>query len=106
LGAGRQPCNGNDFHDYKYKLATTNQGDCLLQVKPDGRVLLLEHARSDNPLLGWYQGVTSKSVAATGKGCVWDQDLPALIREAGLEPVRQEEALSGLIRLIEARRLS
>lgn len=50
--------------------------------------------------------MTSKSVAATGKGCVWDQDLPALIREAGLEPVRQEEALNGLIRLIEARRLS
>lgn len=76
----------------------------LIQVKPDGRVLLLEHTRSDNPAIGWYQGVTSKFVAATGKGCVWDQDVLTLIRQAGLKPVRQDTVLHGVIRLIEARR--
>lgn len=44
-----------------------------LQVKRTGRVLLLEHSRSDNALLGWYQGATSEAVAAAGKGCAWDQ---------------------------------
>lgn len=44
-----------------------------VQVKPSGRVLLLEHSRSDNALLASYQRMTSETVAATGKGCVWDQ---------------------------------
>lgn len=48
----------------------------LLQVKPTGRVLLLEHSRSGNALLRWYQSVTSTAVAASGKGCVWDQVTP------------------------------
>jgi hypothetical protein len=52
---------------------TSASGTPCLQVKRTGRVLLLEHCRSDNALLGWYQGVTSEAVAAAGKGCVWDQ---------------------------------
>ena len=44
-----------------------------VQVKPEGRVLLLEHARSGFAPLAWYQDVTANAVAAGGKGCYWNQ---------------------------------
>jgi ubiquinone/menaquinone biosynthesis C-methylase UbiE len=71
-------------------------------VRPSGRVLLVEHARSAAPLLGWYQDVTAGAVAATGKACVWNQDVPALLRAAGLRPVSMEPHLGGLLVSIEA----
>lgn len=48
-------------------------------LKPGGRLLLLEHSRSDNPLLGWYQDVSAPAVAATGKGCYWNQRVVELV---------------------------
>ncbi|CAK0787148.1 hypothetical protein CVIRNUC_010364 [Coccomyxa viridis] len=44
-------------------------------VKPGGRVLVLEHQRSSFAPLAWYQDVTAAAVAATGKGCYWNQDV-------------------------------
>lgn len=42
-------------------------------MKPEGRVLLLEHARSGFAPLAWYQDVTADAVATGGKGCYWNQ---------------------------------
>ena len=69
-------------YTYAFVAAVTGRNCCVrsvatcapwLQVKGTGRVLLLEHSRSENALLGWYQAATSEAVAAAGKGCVWDQ---------------------------------
>lgn len=67
-----------------------------------GRVLLLEHCRSDNPLLAAYQDATAGPVAALGKGCVWNQDVERLLAAAGLQRVGGERAVVGTIQLIVA----
>jgi len=74
-------------------------------VKPGGRVFLLEHNRSPNPLLGAYQDVTAGPVAAMSKGCVYNQDVRRLAESAGLEVVRVTPALGGLIQAVEARKV-
>mmetsp|Transcript_6803 Transcript_6803/g.18272 ORF Transcript_6803/g.18272 Transcript_6803/m.18272 type:complete len:151 (+) Transcript_6803:539-991(+) len=71
-------------------------------LKPGGRLLLLEHARSDNPILGAYQDVSASAVAATAKGCVWNQDVPALLKAAGLQPIKLERYTAGTIMMVEA----
>eukprot|EP00891_Asterochloris_glomerata_P008660 jgi/Astpho2/8660/Aster-05133 len=71
-------------------------------VKPGGRVLLLEHSRSAFEPLGRYQDATAPAVAATGKGCKWNQDIPALLRVAGLQAQRMQPSLGGLITLVVA----
>jgi methyltransferase OMS1 len=71
-------------------------------VKPGGRVLLLEHARSNNAALGWYQGLTAQAVAASAKGCDWSQDVPQLCQQAGLQIVRMSRHLAGTVCMIEA----
>ncbi|KAF5843166.1 S-adenosyl-L-methionine-dependent methyltransferase [Dunaliella salina] len=71
-------------------------------LRPGGRVLLLEHARSDNPILGAYQDISASAVAATAKGCVWNQDVPALLKAAGLRPTRLQRYTAGTIMMVEA----
>ncbi|GLC36782.1 hypothetical protein PLESTB_000783500 [Pleodorina starrii] len=67
-----------------------------------GRVLLLEHCRSDNPLLAAYQDATASPVAALGKGCVWNQDVEGLAARAGLVVVGSERAAGGTVELLVA----
>jgi ubiquinone/menaquinone biosynthesis C-methylase UbiE len=71
-------------------------------LAPGGRLLLLEHCRSPNPLLGAYQDATAAAVAATAKGCVYNQDVPALVAALGLAPAAITRSLGGLIVEIEA----
>jgi ubiquinone/menaquinone biosynthesis C-methylase UbiE len=70
-------------------------------VKRDGgQLLLLENSRSSNPMLGLYQDATADAAAATGgKGCVYNQDVGALIRSNGRLDVQEESSYSaGLFR--------
>ena len=64
-----------------------------------GKILLLENSRADNPLLGWYQDRTANAAASLGgKGCVYNQDVPSLIREAGLIIEDERSFAGGLFR--------
>jgi methyltransferase OMS1 len=81
---------------------------CLDQVrqiaKPNqGKVLLLENSRSSNPLLGKYQDATATAAAsAGGKGCVYNQDVRAMIEATKGFTVEHEEAFAaGLFRSFE-----
>lgn len=67
-----------------------------------GSVLLLAHTRSNNLILGIYQDVTSSAVTAMGKGCQWNQDLPAFLKKAGLRSVSFERHVGGTISMIRA----
>jgi methyltransferase OMS1, mitochondrial len=87
-------------------MGETGARKCLEQmgrvVKPGegGRVLLLENARSSNPLLGLYQDATAEAAAgAGGKGCVYNQNVSELIRSSGaLEIEREDQYAAGLFR--------
>lgn len=65
-----------------------------------GRILLIENTRASNPLLGYYQDLTASAAAGVGgKGCVYNQDVGALIRRApDLRLVREEAFAAGLFR--------
>jgi len=79
---------------------------CLKQIKKvvkpkreGGRILLLENSRSTNALLGWYQDITADAAAnAGGKGCVYNQDVAAMIRLSGLQIEEEELYAGGLFR--------
>ena len=43
------------------------------------------------------QDVTAGAVAATGKGCYWNQDVGALVSQAGLRVASKQDSLGGLI---------
>ncbi|KAF5827344.1 S-adenosyl-L-methionine-dependent methyltransferase [Dunaliella salina] len=63
-------------------------------VKPGGKILLLEQTRSDNPLLGAYQSVSSK-------GRNLDLDIPALLEQAGLQSASVQRYNNGSILMAE-----
>jgi len=71
-------------------------------TRPGGKVLLLAHSRSNIGPLAMYQDITSSAVANMGKGCVWNQDIPALLSAAGLELVSEQRHLAGLLSLVVA----
>eukprot|EP00892_Ulva_mutabilis_P011715 jgi/Ulvmu1/8916/UM005_0007.1 len=53
-------------------------------LKPGGQLLLLEHSRSPNAALGWYQDVTENPVKRMGKGCSWNQRMERMVKDSGL----------------------
>ena len=71
-------------------------------LRSGGLALLAEHSRADFGPVAWWQDVTAAPVAASGKGCVWNQDVRQLLRDAGLKPVQFRPMLGGLIRYIVA----
>ena len=74
-------------------------------VRPGGRVLLLEHSRSGFEPLGAYQDATADAVAASGKGCFWNQRVAEMLPAAGLRIVTRRDALGGTLVVIEAERV-
>ena len=75
-------------------------------LRTGGTALLAEHSRSGFPPIAWYQDVTDAAVAASSKGCHWNQDLGHLLKEAGLRPLQLRPALGGFVRLIAATPMS
>jgi methyltransferase OMS1 len=73
----------------------------IVKSKTDGgKVLILENSRSSNPLLGMYQDATADAAAsAGGKGCVYNQDVAALIRNTkGMTIENEQQYAAGLFR--------
>jgi ubiquinone/menaquinone biosynthesis C-methylase UbiE len=94
-------------------MGNTGAPSCLEQlsrvVKPGvngGRLLLLENSRSSNALLGLYQDATAETAAmAGGKGCVYNQDVGALIRRTSHLEINAETLYAaGLFRSYECSR--
>jgi ubiquinone/menaquinone biosynthesis C-methylase UbiE len=71
--------------------------------RPDGRILLLDHGRSDRPWLARWQDRRDERHAQQ-LGCHWNRDPLELAAEAGLKLVQVERAFFGAFFLIEARR--
>jgi len=70
--------------------------------RPDGRVLLLEHGRSDAELVGRFQDWRADAHYEQ-HGCRWTQDPLAHFEETGLTVVDSEAFLLGTVTVIEAR---
>jgi len=70
--------------------------------RPDGRVLLLEHGRSDAELVGRFQDWRADAHYEE-HGCRWTQDPLAHFEETDLTVVESEEFFLGMVTVIEAR---
>ena len=70
--------------------------------KPGGRILLLEHGRSDVEILSRF--LDWRAEAHYEKhGCRWNQEPVELVRDAGIPITRTRDAVFGVITSIEAR---
>lgn len=76
------------------------------QPSDGGVVLLLENSRSSNPVLGLYQDATADIAAsAGGKGCAYNQDVPALIQSTKrLQIASETRYAAGLFRSFECQK--
>lgn len=69
--------------------------------RADGRILLLEHGRSDREWLGrWQDRRADRHVKALG--CRWNREPLNLVRQAGLKPIAAQRIFLGIFHLIEA----
>ncbi len=69
--------------------------------RPEGRILLLEHGRSDREWLGrWQDRRAERHVEKFG--CRWNLNTPALVREAGLPVRASRRRFFGIFWAIEA----
>lgn len=68
--------------------------------KPDGRLLLLEHGRSDRAWLGRWQDRWAARHAAQ-LGCWWNREPLALVRQAGLQPLAIRKTFFGIFQVME-----
>ncbi len=69
--------------------------------REDGRILLLEHGRSSNRLIGRFQDVRENSHAKQ-LGCHWNREPLELVERAGLHPVTAHRTFFEIFHEIEA----
>jgi ubiquinone/menaquinone biosynthesis C-methylase UbiE len=69
--------------------------------RPEGKVLLLEHGRSDREWLGPWQDRHADQFAKP-LGCHWNRESLELAREAGLKVVQARRIFFGIFHQIEA----
>jgi ubiquinone/menaquinone biosynthesis C-methylase UbiE len=70
-------------------------------ARPDGRVLLLEHVRAENGVLGKAMDALNKFTSRSGEYV--NRDTAASVRSAGLEIVLEEKYRMGIVKLLRAR---
>ena len=71
---------------------------------PGGAANLVEHTRADGaPLLAAYQDATAPAVAATGRGCQWNQRVSMDAREAGFDVTLYTPRVLGLVAELQLR---
>jgi ubiquinone/menaquinone biosynthesis C-methylase UbiE len=70
--------------------------------RPGGRILLLEHGRSNRPRFAAYQDRTAAS-HARHLGCWWNRNPLHALQEAGIHPTHATRRLFGTVHAIEAR---
>jgi ubiquinone/menaquinone biosynthesis C-methylase UbiE len=70
--------------------------------RPEGKVLLLEHGRSDREWLGHWQDRHADQFAKP-LGCHWNREPLALTKSAGLKVVRSQRSFFGIFHRIEAK---
>jgi len=70
--------------------------------RPGGRILLVEHGRSDRGRLGRFQD-RHVGWLADRVGCRWNREPGELVEEAGLEVVRARRVFLGIFQGIVAR---
>lgn len=68
--------------------------------RPGGRILMLEHGRSDRARLARWQDRRAEGHARR-LGCWWNRDPLAAVRAAGFEPHSVARSLAGGVYLIE-----
>lgn len=69
--------------------------------RPEGRLLFLEHVRSDNRVVAWAQDRLA-GWQLRAMCCRLNQDTEQVLRDAGLEPRLLHQRLWGVFRLWEA----
>ncbi|MFC6965097.1 class I SAM-dependent methyltransferase [Halocatena marina] len=69
--------------------------------RKDGRILLLEHGRSSNRLVGRFQDIR-EDAHAKRLGCHWNREPLELVEQAGLHPIVTRRTLLGIFHEIEA----
>lgn len=70
--------------------------------RPDGRILLLEHGRSDREWLGRWQDRRADRHAKT-LGCRWNREPLDLTRQAGVRLVAARRVFFGIFHVLEAK---
>ena len=72
-------------------------------LKPGGRLILLEHVRLGNRLLGWLMDLLNPLMVRLS-GANINRDTVANVQKAGFQVVAVDSFLAGLVKLIEARK--
>jgi len=70
--------------------------------RTDGRLLLLEHGRSDRPWAARYQDRRVETHVRM-LGCHWNREPQDLVRQAGLRVIQATRRFLGVLHAIEAR---
>ncbi|MEX0803308.1 MAG: methyltransferase domain-containing protein [Candidatus Binatia bacterium] len=106
--AAALPFPDNSFDTVVSSLSTCTFPDptaALKEIKrvcrPEGRVLLLEHGRSDSERLGRWQDRHADKFAKP-LGCHWNREPLELTREAGVKVLKSRRSFFGIFHLIEA----
>jgi ubiquinone/menaquinone biosynthesis C-methylase UbiE len=109
LDAESLPFQDNSFDTVISTLSTCTFPDPELAItemsrvcKPGGRILLLEHGRSSNRLIGWYQDFRAEKHASQF-GCQWNRHPVEIAKSAGLEFIECRTHFFDIFAVMEAK---